>query len=112
MNSVSTILRQKDKVGHGLENPEGSILYLPVAPSGELFQLQSGRCSQNSKLDTNKISADGLDLTQDFSTLFQDVQVTFSGQFATDYLVFVLAFFVTSLVPQCGLNDLSSQSIR
>ena len=27
------------EVGHGLANPEGSILYLPVTPSGKLFQL-------------------------------------------------------------------------
>ena len=65
---------------------------------------------QNSKLDTNKISVDGLDLSQDFSALFQDFQVNFSGhpEFDTDCLGLVLAFFVTYLVPQCGLNDLSS----
>ena len=34
-------------------NPEGSILYLPVATSGKLFQLQSGRSSQNRILPYN-----------------------------------------------------------
>ena len=44
-----------------------------------------------------------------FSGLSEDFLVTFSGhpEFGTDCLGLVLAFFVTSLLPQCGLNDLS-----
>ena len=45
-----------------------------------------------------------------FSGLFQDFWVTFSGhpEFATDCFGLVFSFFVTYLVPQCGLTDLSS----